>query len=198
MATSHPRTFSSVKVTNVLSAEEAWVGGLYDKTGKVNLIAEIKDYVKKLKTLKEMESKMQELITKMETVKETVPVVPSEPIMGPPGPPGPRGASIKGDQGIRGRDGPPGPPPSREEVETVVRDVLGEMETSMTENKNSTPSKNISKEYIVKVVRETVKEILTRNTICDTLGLDLMDAEEGDAIVFDAETGGLVFASIQD
>lgn len=130
------QTFGSVKVTNVLNAKEIWTGGLYDTTGKLNIMNEIKDYVKKLKELKEMETKMKELVEKLESgtfeVKNQNPVVAPiqpEPIPGPPGPPGPKGSvGPKGDPGIRGRDGRDGekgdPGLTREDVENIVREIL--------------------------------------------------------------------------
>lgn len=264
------QTFGSVKVTNNLSAGEIWTGGLYDKSGKVNIIAEIKGYVNKIKSIKEMETKMQAMMEKLESgnfevqARATEPTV-SEPVVGPPGPPGPKGSvGPKGEQGIRGRDGKdgekgekgdqgepgrpgrdgedgprgprgfpgegergppgpkgeigdPGPKMKRSDVEEIVREVLSEDGVGAAPK---TSAKAPSKKELTKMVREILDElvpeivkanlpepveasaggsdfVLTKDAVYDVLGLDPLDAEDGDVVVFDKESQDVMFASLE-
>jgi hypothetical protein len=248
------QTFGSIRVTNNLSAGEIWTDGLYDRTGKVNVISEIKEYVKKIKNLKDIETRMQTVLEKIESgdfeskvVSEKSTVVESvgEPIPGPPGPKGSVGP--KGDAGIRGKDGKDGkdgekgepglkgnkgdagedgmrgprglpgvdgeigprgpkgvPGMTREEIEEVVGELVsgpGSKTKSKGKGKSvgavNTELSKMVREILQEMVPEIVKEHLKRDTVYNVLGLDPNNADDGDVVVFDKETSGVMFASLE-
>jgi hypothetical protein len=173
-----PGKFSSLSITNHIATKEIWADGLYERSGKgINLITEMSSLKNKLKEISELEKRINSAIRDLETSSKTV----SEPKDGPAGPPGEVGPT-----GAPGAPGAPGMSVTGKQGPTGIRGKDGKSVTGpagVCECKCGGDAGATSSE--------------TASRLDDLLDVDCEDVQDGDVLIYDADSGKFVFGSLE-